>query len=52
MATTVENRRETGNLIGSDKVDGTAVYGATYWSSTPPLFGCSQRQFGLPKHRF
>ena len=28
MATTVENRRETGNLIGSDKVEGTAVYGA------------------------
>jgi hypothetical protein len=28
MATTVDNRRETSNLIGSDKVDGTAVYGA------------------------
>jgi len=28
MATTVENRRETSNLIGSDKVEGTAVYGA------------------------
>ena len=28
MATTVENRRETGSLIGSDKVEGTAVYGA------------------------
>ena len=28
MATTVENKRETTNLIGSDKVDGTAVYGA------------------------
>ena len=28
MATTVENRRETGNLIGSDKVESTAVYGA------------------------
>ena len=28
MATTVENRRETSDLIGSDKVEGTAVYGA------------------------
>src|ERR1700745_3775160 len=28
MVTTVENRRETSNLIGSDKVEGTAVYGA------------------------
>jgi hypothetical protein len=28
MATTVENRRETTSLIGSDKVEGTAVYGA------------------------
>jgi hypothetical protein len=28
MASTVENKRETTNLIGSDKVDGTAVYGA------------------------
>ena len=28
MATTVENKRETVSLIGSDKVDGTAVYGA------------------------
>ncbi|MBV8754529.1 MAG: PRC-barrel domain-containing protein [Hyphomicrobiales bacterium] len=28
MATTVENRRETSNLIGSDKVESTAVYGA------------------------
>jgi hypothetical protein len=27
MATTVENRRETGNLIGSDKVEGTGVHG-------------------------
>ncbi|HEY7302077.1 MAG TPA: PRC-barrel domain-containing protein [Xanthobacteraceae bacterium] len=26
--TTVENRRETVSLIGSDKVEGTAVYGA------------------------
>ena len=28
MATTVDNRRETVSLIGSDKVEGTAVYGA------------------------
>ena len=28
MATTVDSRRETVSLIGSDKVDGTAVYGA------------------------
>jgi PRC-barrel domain protein len=27
MATTVDNRRETVSLIGSDKVEGTAVYG-------------------------
>ena len=28
MATTVDNRRETVSLIGSDKVEGTGVYGA------------------------
>lgn len=28
MATTVNSRRETVSLIGSDKVDGTTVYGA------------------------
>ena len=28
MATTVDVRRETVSLIGSDKVEGTAVYGA------------------------
>jgi hypothetical protein len=28
MATTVASRRETVSLIGSDKVEGTAVYGA------------------------
>jgi hypothetical protein len=28
MATTVDSRRETVSLIGSDKVDGTTVYGA------------------------
>src|SRR5579864_872481 len=28
MAMTVEARRETASLIGSDKVEGTAVYGA------------------------
>jgi len=28
MATTVTDRRETANLIGSDKVEGTTVYGA------------------------
>jgi PRC-barrel domain protein len=28
MTTTVTERRETASLIGSDKVDGTAVYGA------------------------
>ena len=28
MATTVDSRRETASLIGSDKVDGTPVYGA------------------------
>ena len=28
MATQVDDRRETGSLIGSDKVEGTAVYGA------------------------
>src|SRR5258708_12900691 len=28
MATTVDDRRETVSLIGSDKVEGTAVYGA------------------------
>jgi len=28
MATTVDSRRETVSLIGSDKVEGTAVYGA------------------------
>jgi hypothetical protein len=28
MATTLDSRRETVSLIGSDKVDGTAVYGA------------------------
>jgi PRC-barrel domain len=28
MATTIDNRRETVSLIGSDKVEGTAVYGA------------------------
>src|ERR1700740_2328977 len=28
MATTVDDRQETVSLIGSDKVDGTAVYGA------------------------
>ncbi|MGA7444563.1 MAG: PRC-barrel domain-containing protein [Candidatus Sulfotelmatobacter sp.] len=28
MATTVDARRETVSLIGSDKVEGTAVYGA------------------------
>ena len=27
MATTVDNRRETVSLIGSDKVEGTSVYG-------------------------
>jgi hypothetical protein len=27
-ASTVDNRRETVSLIGSDKVEGTAVYGA------------------------
>ena len=26
-STTVDNRRETASLIGSDKVEGTAVYG-------------------------
>jgi hypothetical protein len=29
MATTVDTRRETVSLIGSDKVESTAVYGAT-----------------------
>ena len=28
MVTTVDSRRETASLIGSDKVDGTPVYGA------------------------
>lgn len=28
MTTTVDTSRETVSLIGSDKVDGTAVYGA------------------------
>ena len=28
MTTTVDSRRETISLIGSDKVEGTAVYGA------------------------
>jgi hypothetical protein len=28
MATTVDDRRETVSLIGSDKVEGTAIYGA------------------------
>lgn len=28
MATTVDSKRETVSLIGSDKVEGTAVYGA------------------------
>ncbi len=28
MATTIDNRRETVSLIGSDKVEGTALYGA------------------------
>ncbi len=28
MATTVDSRRETVSLIGSDKVEGTVVYGA------------------------
>ena len=28
MATTIDNRRETMSLIGSDKVEGTALYGA------------------------
>ena len=28
MATTVDSRRETASLIGSDKVEGTPVYGA------------------------
>ena len=28
LVTTVDSRRETVSLIGSDKVDGTAVYGA------------------------
>src|ERR1700674_4171367 len=28
VATSVDDRRETVSLIGSDKVDGTAVYGA------------------------
>ena len=28
QGTTVDDRRETGSLIGSDKVEGTAVYGA------------------------
>jgi hypothetical protein len=28
MVTTVDSRRETVSLIGSDKVEGTAVYGA------------------------
>ena len=28
MVATVDSRRETVSLIGSDKVDGTAVYGA------------------------
>jgi hypothetical protein len=28
MATTVDDRRETASLIGSDKVEGTTVYGA------------------------
>jgi hypothetical protein len=27
MATQVDSRRETASLIGSDKVEGTAVYG-------------------------
>ncbi|HXL64120.1 MAG TPA: hypothetical protein VN938_03585 [Xanthobacteraceae bacterium] len=34
MATTVDSRRETVSLIGSDKVDGTAVYGASVVLST------------------
>lgn len=28
MTTTIDNRRETVSLIGSDKVEGTTVYGA------------------------
>jgi hypothetical protein len=28
MATSVDDRRETVSLIGSDKVEGTAIYGA------------------------
>jgi hypothetical protein len=28
MVTTIDSRRETVSMIGSDKVDGTAVYGA------------------------
>ena len=28
MATVTDERRETASLIGSDKVEGTAVYGA------------------------
>jgi hypothetical protein len=28
LATTIDNRRETVSLIGSDKVEGTALYGA------------------------
>ncbi len=28
MATTIDSRRETAALIGSDKVEGTAVYGS------------------------
>ena len=35
MVTTVENKRETVSLIGSDKVDGTAVYGQTNAKSGP-----------------
>jgi hypothetical protein len=35
MATTVDSKAETVSLIGSDKVDGTAVYGATTARSGP-----------------
>ena len=30
VASTIDDRRETVSLIGSDKVDGTAVYGADH----------------------
>ena len=43
MATTVDSRRETASLIGSDKVDGTAVYGADVPMTQEKMMQCDRQ---------